>query len=416
MGALTAKHFRLCPECVEADLCRYGIGHWHVAHQIPAITRCPTHGALLHDRCRQCQGPLGHCRSYQLPSDPCERCQTTKSSTIATFSDGSAYRSFESMVLRALAGSAPELRPLPRARLIDRLIFHRVGKAGIAGVVRRFLDHWGAPDVASLAAALDCKVSESRLGSLMQGTAMGTSRALLAAWVSFVVDHATPGEIAECVEGSGWTADRAPDMFGGDQSLGASPELLRLLCARATAVGYPVQAARALATGMSPRSIANRRLASPNVTQRFLGSFDPSVQGACRPPQEAPQACTFEERIERARRRILDAIENGCTSRDAVRLAAYQPYRFAVKHDPAWFDSVLPRYVRCLSRTPEATLRQQFRQRILDATREGCRSRSDLKKTVSSAYAWAIHHDASWLSTVLPCCGRAVTQRRSSSS
>lgn len=42
-----APELRFCPECLKADIRRYGTSYWHRAHQLPGVTACPSHKSNL---------------------------------------------------------------------------------------------------------------------------------------------------------------------------------------------------------------------------------------------------------------------------------------------------------------------------------------------------------------------------------
>ncbi len=59
---------RLCPKCVEEDMCRHGESFWHRAHLLPAVYMCLKHGVRLRDT--PCPLKFGTRRSAPLlPQD-----------------------------------------------------------------------------------------------------------------------------------------------------------------------------------------------------------------------------------------------------------------------------------------------------------------------------------------------------------
>lgn len=43
-----AEHpLKACLECVREDRIKHGVAYWHLSHQYPGVTLCPTHGALI---------------------------------------------------------------------------------------------------------------------------------------------------------------------------------------------------------------------------------------------------------------------------------------------------------------------------------------------------------------------------------
>jgi len=70
--------WRYCSICVGEDIDSYGLPYFHIEHQLPALTRCPAHDALLRSGCNAC-GNDWHKLGQLLtpPLEPqCDKCES----------------------------------------------------------------------------------------------------------------------------------------------------------------------------------------------------------------------------------------------------------------------------------------------------------------------------------------------------
>lgn len=103
---------RLCPQCVEEDVEKYGCGHWRREHQIGSVRICTKHLAVLHDRCAEPNCGKGYftCGGKPfLPGQPCPYCHGTATSSgkVAPVSQG--YASYCKLFTDALHTLIPEM-------------------------------------------------------------------------------------------------------------------------------------------------------------------------------------------------------------------------------------------------------------------------------------------------------------------
>lgn len=407
VGRLEVDMFRQCRVCVEDDERRFGIGHWHVAHQIPALRRCPWHQTDIHDRCADCGTSLGGPRLLTMPGDPCRNCGSLTTGLRTPYSPSSGYAAMEALVMRALTGNAPELRPAVRMALIDRVIHRRTGTRGLPEVLRRFLTTWSIESPLSLGEQLGCAVTESKLLGLFAGLETATARTLQIAVISFVLDHATAGDLATC------TAETTPftspeSLFLQESVAEPDPELLRAFCSGAVTFGYPVEGARALAAGAKARFIAAKGLAAPNVTRRFVSRFSTDVQKRYEEIVKARSERRFsmpliESDVRPAvRNRILCVMKTGSTTREELNGACQRALLWANRFDSEWLDAVVPKRTGGRRRRWLASDRPLVRAMIVDAINGGVRTRRELKDSSSSLYDWALGNDLEWLDATLP--------------
>lgn len=409
VGRLFAAAYRLCPECMDEDTKSYGVGHWHVIHQVPAIARCPRHQIALHDECGNCGIPLGATRLHTLPGDRCRVCRSHRSAGYLPTSLSDGYRAFELLVVRALDGQAAELRPLTRVRLIHRMIYQRAGASGLQHAVELFLKFWSVRSTEELGALLGCAVSEQKLLSLFRGAESGTSRSLQAAVVAFALSHASADEIADCSQYP--AGNCALEMFASEATADADPQLLSELCELAMQTGYPIEGARELAQGQSAGWVSKMGLAAPEVTRRFLLMVSEDqqqryeIRSSQRKRPRAKRPSELADARDVMRTRIKEALQNGCQSRVQLLKLDSTAYKWSRRNDQAWLDEALPRVSRKGKKIkskygPDAG--PGVRKRILETLQAGVRNPDELGRRVPGSYRWALENDLQWLNEVLP--------------
>lgn len=407
VGRINANGLRQCSACMLEDVHRFGIEHWHVAHQIPALRRCPWHRLELHDRCSECGASLAGGRLLTMPGDPCRCCGSRSTCSSAPHQAVSAYAGFEALVMRALGGNAPELRPQIRVALADRVVHRRSGTRGLPDVVQRFLAAWSAETAVSLGQQLDCVATEPKLFGLFAGVETATARTLQAAAVSFMLEHASSEDLEAC--SSGEAIRLAPeDLFSQPAAVGVDEVLLKALCAAAMTHGYPIEGARALSAGATPKTVATKGLAAPNVTRRFLSRLPVDVflkyETHARRRTETRRSTLGNgdhARFE-VRRRIIEAIEKGCKTRERLYRVAFTAHQWALQHDLAWLDERLPKLPPGRKKRLVPPDRDVVRGLIQGAVLNGLRTRKELKRQLYGPYAWALRNDRQWLDTTFP--------------
>lgn len=117
-GELFATPPRLCPQCVAADVPRYGLAFWRVQHQIPFMRFCPEHHCRLCDRCAECGTPFAGGAKQGLPSSPCVNGCAAGGAAAGKVTESAGDRAVSDLLRRASRSEAIELSPLLRSRLI----------------------------------------------------------------------------------------------------------------------------------------------------------------------------------------------------------------------------------------------------------------------------------------------------------
>lgn len=401
-GRLSVQSYRICPECVAHDRQNFGVGHWHVLHQIPALFRCPWHRVALHDRCEGCGASLGGPRLLRLPGDRCRKCNSEVTTRDSQHVCSPGYEAFEALVVRANDGRAPEVRPLIRIRIMDRIIFRRLGAQGVPDVMQKFLASWGVSSAKDLEPLLGCAVSERLLVGLFRGVDAGCSRYLQAAALAFALQHSTAEDIQACMMGE-YGSDGPEELFAGCGAKFIAPTLVRELCRLAAEVGYPMEAARGLADGQSPRKLA--ALVAPKVTERFLDLLATDVR-ACYKEQISKRAAQAKRRQpfsrEVARACISAVMLKGAKTRREIFIADPAAYRWLRKHDSVWLDQVMPRLNVWTHWTCKKAGLAAVREALIAAVHGGANTRALLRAKSDAAYRFALKHDAEWLDGVLP--------------
>jgi hypothetical protein len=283
-------------------------------------------------------------------------------------------------------------------RIVDRIVFRRLGERGVQEAVRPFLAAWGADSPGDLERSLGCAVSERLLVSLFSGIDSGSSRYLQAAVLAFALQHATKEDLAMCIAGEHGSSG-AQDLFVCNTAKTWTSAFVRDLCRLAADAGYPVEGARALAAGQS-----TRRVAAPNLTRRFLGSLQ-AVSIDCHRDLVASRAAHAAKKTpwtrELARAKISAALRKGCSTRSNLCALEESAYRWSIKHDATWLDQTLPRFIEFRQRSWKEAGTAATRDALMAAIQEGARTRTLLRSRLSGAYRFALKHDATWLNSVV---------------
>lgn len=313
----------------------------------------------------------------------------------------------EALIMRSLAGTAPELRPSMRVALVDRVIHRRVGTLGLPEVVKRFLTTWSVETPLSLGERLGCVVTESKLLGLFGGVETATARTLQAAAISFALEHATAQDQATSLVAA--PLHHSPEeLFFQESTTEPDPDLLKAFCFGAVTFGYPLQGARSLAAGAKPKFLAAKGLAAPNVTRRFVSRFSNEIQNRykemvkARSEQRLTVSQAESEARPVARKRILSAVKVGATTRTALNGACQSAFLWALRHDSEWLQTVAPKRTGGRRRRWLESDRPSVRALIVEAINKGVETRKDLKAANASMYEWALENDREWLDNALP--------------
>ncbi len=343
----TSREWRTCPDCQDNDRSKYGVAHWHAAHQLRFLKSCIHHQTPLHFRCRHCHGPLGHKNDRRLPGEPCPRCTSAETEAYAP-STSPGYAGTLELCANLFALPCEDYAPLARRRLFS-VHLRRVGDGGAAEFTRQLLDHWHCTTLAEIAMRLECPVSEAIIGRALLGHEYAAAPPLLFAMCEFATSLTTGTEPHETTV----------DMFAmGPESL-LSKEDWDVLHAHATKMGFPLTAARRVAEGASYHRLQTERLASVPFAQSFVNTAPQRIR------DQLPQASagfrkklTWPRHLARPdplaadptealtamhRARLTFLMESGVKTREALGVASQTSMNWARAHDKEWLDSFCPR-------------------------------------------------------------------------
>ncbi len=255
---------RLCPACVDSDAAQYGLAHWHVCHQSPAMRFCPTHKQLLHSHCEACKTPFGENNKWLLPGDPCHHCGSQATGSGLSSQDSDGYRSLAQTILRALAGKAPELAPSVRHRVL-RNMFVTSGTSAEA-LLELFLAWWSVDSLNELDVLLETTIRPRAVLKLLEYGHAQVSMLLLLAAVAFAWAHTSDSDRALFLDGR----PAESDLFICDSSVVAEDdEVLAELAVIAQQLHLSAYAAQLLAQGN--QTLAFEQFGATNVFLLFEG-------------------------------------------------------------------------------------------------------------------------------------------------
>ncbi|CAG9228549.1 TnsD domain-containing protein [Paraburkholderia tropica] len=149
---------RVCPQCLTDDLRDFGTPTIRLAHQIPGVSVCDRHGALLFDRCPACRCPFERPNDLVLaPWTGCSACRVRLNEFHACgeteWQDSKLHR-FAQFARRLLEAdftpiSRYALRDMYRRRLIE-LGISKKNQVDRIVLERELLSFWGGDQIARI--------------------------------------------------------------------------------------------------------------------------------------------------------------------------------------------------------------------------------------------------------------------------
>lgn len=345
-GEAFADEWRSCPECQDRDRSRYGVAHWHVAHQLKFLKSCIEHGTPLHFRCQGCHEPIGKCSMRRLPGEACSRCSSLKTDAYIT-SPSPGYAGTVELCRKLFLGPCEQVTPKVRYRLFAALQ-SRIGKRGGEEFTRQLLAHWGCSELSELAEILGCPVTHARIKGTLCGAEYSAATPLLLAMCEFASTLTTGAELQ----------DTTPDMFVAPAASLLSQSDWDLFQAHALGMGFPIEAAKRLAEGAIYNRLQCERLASVRFCQKFMNSAPQSIR------DQLPQASagfrkkfTWPKHLAKpdprlppadaartlSRQRLTHLAETGLRTRVELNAVSITTMSWARRHDKDWLDSFCPR-------------------------------------------------------------------------
>lgn len=333
--------WRICPACCAQDVAVYGVGHWRVVHQLPGVTACPTHQAALLYRCADCAAPLGGATSLAMPGWPCMVCGSeARVALLVNPSPGA--RALACLYSRLVNGDGPDLQPVSRAALHERVLGAEPSDRAVAGYIERFRSTFGCDRVEQLGSLLNSTVTLQSVISAVRG-GIPSSHPIILALAAFAEWYASAPEFQE--DAAFFQDEARRQHVARPQGLKA-PGIVEL-CDYGVEYGVPKTAILARIDGVSVRDIRRRGLASAKSWRKFYVALPERLR--CLLPQVEPQpmrstarGLSFDEKRKLHRSQILSKLEQGKTRRRDLVRECSTSWRWCLKNDAEWFERAFP--------------------------------------------------------------------------
>ncbi len=408
-GIRRSQGLRQCTACVLEDKAKYGTGHWHVMHQIPAVHTCDVHNQVLHDKCAGCGANFGVESGWGLPGEPCIRCGHSQTKPMPFAPESQGYRALAATISRAIQGQAPELRPEIRTCLLRRHIFKT--NSDPTELLFRFLDYWNVLNLRDLEAILQCRIGIRGAFKLFRDGCATISISFLTAVIAYAWEQTIESDRQDILE----NGKIEPRILVGtvnveprsEDNLHAEIEVIaRRFHLPDNVADHLAEGNRLLATelvgglnvflileGLSQKA---REQFVDRVRQYRQGSADRKSKVNKREPSN------LEEKICKMRGEIQKVIANGCTSRSQLKGINATLYQNALRLDRQWLSSFLPSQHRILKTAGLTEKRDHYRALILTAIGSGKTSRMELRQVCSHACDFASRFDRKWFEVIAP--------------
>jgi hypothetical protein len=411
-------NWRCCSECQSRDIRLYGIAHWHVAHQLPFINHCLEHGLALQFRCTDCHGPLGGTRLDKLPGETCANCGSLAADLFA-IPTSQGYKGTAILCAQLLAGEGPDISPVPRNRLFRDQLAKVDSANSTAEFARQFLSHWHCETYSQLSEQLTCEVSQVTIARTLEGAEHAASAGLQLAMVEFASSF-TNGQTP-----AGAADEAIDDLFLRQDSGIVDALAYRDLLRSAAANGFPLIAARSIASGISYRDVELQGTASVKFCAQFIDALPPWIRSQLTEVKELRMRQSSESIRDLHRERIRLLLERRNVNRTGLSAFCGESYIWALRYDRAWLDAACPCKPgnrRTLSRCagnevliwpphlqgsapqePIEAARAFHRGRICFILESLSANRTCLNAMCSGSYGWVLRNDREWLDAVCPC-------------
>lgn len=334
---LFSHSWSCCDACVQEHEEAYGVGHWLVVHQLPGVTECPYHRTLLRNACRGCGASLGSSRQFNLPSDPCGECGSSKRSTQGlAASEGS--QALGQLYVSLLCGAHLDMSSPIRKRLAEEVASAQATRVKVDSLQADFLSTFRAKSVQALASMLGTPFQDRHVDRAIRGSLPCPAVLQLAVCSYFLAKLGTA--LAPLTEAL--TERRSED-----------PTLLRIY-EIADEQGLAYEAVDGRLQGMSASELEAAGIVSlprwhafckqlPEECRAFLKRHGVATAKASKGPVLLRRGMSADEKMAACRARILEVFQPGMRRSELFANRARVAVCWSVKHDKQWLDSVCPK-------------------------------------------------------------------------
>ena len=417
----------LCTSCVSEDESDFGLGFWHLVHQIPGVHHCPRHLTLLIGVCHNCGLPQASEDRWNPPSGicPCCRFRFGAQDTVS-MSDG--YRNYLHLCDLVVRGEDVGLAPLQRKAIYTQAINvdgSNGGKLSVSRLIKYVLERWNLTTLQELQVITGSPISKNFFELAIKGSDKMLDPVahlmLLAAILPLEKCRSEKKIDFQDVQFS----NKGRDLnFDGSASFIYSQKnnvfpVERPTEFKTSPLGQAPCDSALLVKGILYKLIVNRfngfveSAHSKNIDlgeEALNRSNDSSghVRNDCSDGLGIPDLSWQEIRTYNLRKKfrleILGEIAAGYCTRQQVNVKAARAINWCRRYDEDWLDTNLPLAQIIKQRWGVTNKDHTYKRRILDYLEndDGVVLCSLIADAMPTELKWVYQHDKPWLEALLP--------------
>lgn len=412
----------LCTNCVLEDESNFGIGFWHLVHQIPGVHHCPRHYTLLIGACHNCGLPQASEDHWNPPSGicPCCRFRFDVRDTVS-MSDG--YRNYLHLCDSVVRGEDVGLAPLQRMQIYTQAIKiygSGDGTLAVAGLIKHVLERWNLATLQELQAIIGSPISKDFFELAIKG------RDTMLDPVAHLMLIAAILPLEKCISArrtdvrDSQLSNKGLELnFAASANFFCGPKNQLFSAERPTKFKAPSLDLALLARGMSYTLIDKRcnkfaEIAySPHIDLGKEGALNwndhisGNVRNDCFDGLGIPDLSWQDTQTYNLRKKhrleICEEIAMGRGTRQQAKVKAARAINWCRRHDEDWLDANLPLALK--KKRPEPVNKDKtYKRRILDYLENDCGGVlcSQIADAMPTELNWIYQHDKRWLEAFLP--------------
>lgn len=412
----------LCTSCVSEDESNFGIGFWHLVHQIPGVHHCPRHYTLLIGACHNCGLPQASEDRWNPPSGicPCCRFRFDVRDTVS-MSDG--YRNYLHLCDLVVRGEDVGLAPLQRMQIYaqaTKVYGSDNSKLAVSKLIKHVLERWDLATLQELQAIIGSPISKD----FFELAIKGHDKMLDPVAHLMLLAAILPLEKFRSAKKIDVQDAQLPNKgielnFDASASFYCDPKNQIHSAVRPTEFKAPPLDSALLARGMSYDLIAKRfngfveagHSKNIDLGEEALDRSDDSsghVRNDCNDGLGIPDLSWQETRTYNLRKKyrleICEEIAAGHCTRQQANVNAARAINWCRRYDEDWLDANLPLAQIRKKRREPVNKDKIYKRRILDFLKNdyGGVLCSLIADAMPTELKWVYQHDKSWLEALLP--------------
>lgn len=410
----------LCTSCVLEDESNFGIGFWHLVHQIPGVHHCPRHYTLLIGACHNCGLPQASEDRWNPPSSICPCC-LFRFDVRDTVSMSDGYRNYLHLCDSVVRGEDVGLTPLQRLRTYTKAIeiYGSDGSLAVAGLIKHVLERWDLATLQELQAIIGSPISKDFFELAIKGrdTMLDPVAHLMLLAAILPLEKCKFARTTDVQDAQ--LSDKSMESnFDTSASFIRDPKVQIFSAEKPTE--FKAQSFKlALCEKGMQYNLSDKRFNkfaetahSPHIDLGEEGALNwndhSNVRNDCFDGLGIPDLSWRETQTYNLRKKhrleIREEIALGHGTRQQAKVKAARAVNWCRRHDEDWLDANLP--LAQIKKECWAPVNKDrvYKRRILDYLENDCGEVlcSQIADAMPTELKWIYQHDKPWLEALLP--------------